>query len=93
MALYPLVPVGGALGSATRFLISGLVANRIGSALPWGTFVVDVTGSFGIGFFATLTGPEGVMSANSCSRQFVMAGICGGYTTFSSFSLQNLKLA
>lgn len=93
MALYLLVAFGGAIGSVARFFISGLVANRVGSSFPWGTLVVNVTGSFVIGFFATLTGPEGVVFASSNSRQFVMTGICGGYTTFSSFSLQTLNLA
>jgi fluoride exporter len=54
--------------------------------------IVNVTGSFIIGFFAALTGPDGRVYVSSTGRQFVMTGICGGYTTFSSFSLQTLSL-
>jgi CrcB protein len=93
MMLYLLVGLGGALGSMARFWLSGLVANQIGETFPWGTLAVNVTGSFIIGFFATLTGPDGRMFAGGSTRQFVMTGICGGYTTFSSFSLQTLNLA
>ena len=59
---------------------------------PWATLIVNVTGSFIIGFFATLTGPDGRVFVGTEGRQFVMTGICGGYTTFSSFSLQTLNL-
>jgi len=93
MWLYLLIALGGALGSVARFALSGVVANQFGATFPWGTLVVNVTGSFAIGFFATLTGPDGRVFAGSNSRQFFMTGICGGYTTFSSFSLQTLNLA
>jgi len=90
--LYLLVGLGGALGSMARFGLSGLVASQIGETFPWGTLVINTTGSFVIGFFATLTGPDGRVFASTESRQFVMTGLCGGYTTFSSFSLQTLNL-
>ncbi|MFI5336133.1 MAG: fluoride efflux transporter CrcB [Opitutales bacterium] len=93
MRLYLLIALGGATGSVLRFWLSGLVATHIGETFPWGTLVINVTGSFVIGFFATLTGPEGRWFAGAETRQFVMTGICGGYTTFSSFSLQTLNLA
>jgi CrcB protein len=93
MYLYLLIALGGALGSVGRFALSGLVANQFGGTFPWGTFVVNVTGSFAIGFFFTLTEPGGRLFAGGNARQFFMTGICGGYTTFSSFSLQTLSLA
>lgn len=93
LSLYLLVAIGGALGSVARFGLSGLVANSVGATFPWGTLVVNATGSFAIGFIATLTGPEGRVFASGHTRQFLMTGVLGGYTTFSSFSLQTLNLA
>ena len=65
----------------------------LGETFPWGTLLVNITGSLIIGFFATPTGLDGPIFASSTVRQFVMIGLCGGYTTFSSFSLQTLNLA
>lgn len=93
MLAYFWIALGGALGSVARYALSGVVARGIGEVLPWGTLVVNVTGSFAIGLFATLTGPDGRWLVAPSGRQFFMAGICGGYTTFSSFSLQTLSLA
>lgn len=87
------VMLGSALGGGARFLVSGVTAQHLGQTFPIGTLIVNVTGSFVIGFFATLTGPDGRVFVGSNARQFVMTGICGGYTTFSSFSLQTLNLA
>lgn len=92
MGTYIWVAVGGAIGTLGRYWLAGVVARTIGETFPWGTFVINVTGSFIIGFFATLTGPDGRIFAPTDVRQFVMIGICGGYTTFSSFSLQTLNL-
>lgn len=93
MILYLLIALGGALGSVARFWLSGVVANLFGETFPWGTLLINVTGSFVIGFFFTLTGPDGRLFVSGNTRQFFMTGICGGYTTFSSFSLQTLNLA
>ncbi|MEI9963942.1 MAG: fluoride efflux transporter CrcB [Caulobacteraceae bacterium] len=92
MITYLWVAIGGALGSIARYGCSSLLANWVGQTFPWGTLFVNVLGSFIIGFFATLTGPDGRMLVSGEMRQFVMVGICGGYTTFSSFSLQTLTL-
>jgi CrcB protein len=93
MLLYALIALGGALGSIARFWLNGLVSSHVGETFPWGTMLINVSGSFVIGFFATLTSPEGRVFASSYTRQFFMTGICGGFTTFSSFSLQTLNLA
>ena len=85
--------IGGGLGSVARWGASGFIARHWGETFPWGTLAINVTGSFIIGLFATLTGPEGRWLAPVSFRQFFMVGICGGYTTFSSFSLQTLTLA
>jgi fluoride exporter len=92
MESYIWVAIGGALGTLGRYWLSGVVARQIGETFPWGTLVINVSGSFVIGFFATLTGPDGRMFVGTTPRQFVMVGLCGGYTTFSSFSLQTLNL-
>jgi len=92
MESYIWIGIGSAIGGMARYWCSGFMARLIGETFPWGTFTVNVVGSFIIGFFATLTGPDGRVYASSLARQFVMVGICGGYTTFSSFSLQTLSL-
>jgi CrcB protein len=91
MLAYLWVAIGGALGSVSRYWISGLVASRVGETFPWGTIAVNVTGSFAIGFLAALTETESRTLASPGFRQFFMIGICGGYTTFSSFSLETFR--
>jgi fluoride exporter len=92
MANYIWIAIGSALGGVARYWCSGVAARLIGETFPWGTLIVNVVGSFIIGFFATLTGPDGRIYVGTTARQFVMVGFCGGYTTFSSFSLQTLNL-
>jgi CrcB protein len=87
------VALGGALGTLGRFCLSLAAASHFGEFFPWGTLIINVTGSFAIGFFATLTDTEGTLLVRPEMRAFFMIGICGGYTTFSSFSLQTLRLA
>jgi len=93
MLMYLWVAIGGAVGSVGRFWLSGFIANRFGSTFPWGTIIVNITGCFVIGLFGTLTSTEGRWLVSPAARTFVMIGICGGYTTFSSFSIQTLNLA
>src|SRR5258707_3745116 len=90
---YILVMLGGALGTGALFWMAGFIAERGGEFFPLGTLVVNVSGSFVIGFFAAFTGPEGPVFVSPRFRQFFMIGVCGGYTTFSSFSLQTLDFA
>jgi CrcB protein len=89
---YLWIALGSALGGVARFACSSLVARLIGETFPWGTLLVNVLGSFVIGAFATLTGPDGRWIVAPDARLFVTVGVCGGYTTFSSFSLQTLNL-
>jgi CrcB protein len=93
MLSYIFVMLGGALGTGARFWLSGLVAERGGEFFPLGTLIVNVSGSFVVGFFAAFTGSEGPVLVSPRFWQFFMIGMCGGYTTFSSFSLQTLDLA
>lgn len=85
------VILGGAIGTLGRYLVS-VWALPISRELPWGTILINITGSFVIGFFGTLTLAHGRFPVSENMRLFVMVGICGGYTTFSSFSLQTLDL-
>ena len=90
---YILIAIGGALGSVARFALSGVAASQLGSTFPWGTLIVNVIGSFVIGFFSSFTGPDGRWTVGEGGRLFFMTGVLGGFTTFSSFSLQTLTLA
>jgi CrcB protein len=92
MLTYLLVAVGGAIGSVARYWFSGVVATSFGGIFPWGTLLVNISGSFAIGLIFGLTDAQGRWMASPNTRTFLMIGICGGYTTFSSFSLQTLNL-
>ena len=93
VATYLWIALGSALGGMARYACSNLAVIWWGPSFPWGTLIINVLGSFVIGFFAALTGPDGRLMVAGDMRQFVMVGLCGGYTTFSSFSLQTLTLA
>jgi len=98
LSAYLCVAIGGALGSVARFWMGAFVTGLLGPQfpygpqLPWGTILINILGSFVIGVFATFTGPDGRVIASFNARAFVMVGICGGFTTFSAFSLQTLDL-
>ena len=93
MLTYLYIAIGGAIGTVGRYALSSSVARTTQEVFPWGTLVVNISGCFVIGLFAMLTGPDGRIMVAPDFRQFFMVGICGGYTTFSSFSLQTLALA
>ncbi len=89
---YLAVMLGGAAGTGLRMALSGWLAAKCGETFPVGTLFVNVTGCFIIGIFAALTGPDGLFFTSPLTRQVVMLGVLGGYTTFSSFGLQTFNL-
>jgi fluoride exporter len=93
MLIYFWVALGGAIGSMARLWLSVQVGLLTGLGFPWGTILVNIIGSLVIGFVATLTGPNGRVVVPIDAQAFVMVGLCGGFTTFSAFSLQTLELA
>jgi len=92
MLAYLWIAFGGALGSVARYWFSGVIGRQFGETFPWGTLLVNISGSFAIGVLAALAEPGGRRFIGPTGRQFFMYGVCGGYTTFSSFSLQTLEL-
>ena len=90
---YVWVAFGGALGSVARYGCSGFVARFGGTSFPWGTLLVNVTGSFVIGVLAALLTSDGRPLVAGDTRAFLMVGVLGGFTTFSSFSVETLTLA
>ena len=91
--IYFWVALGGAIGSMARLWLGMQVALLTRLAFPWGTILVNILGSLVIGFVATLTGPNGRVVVPIEAQAFVMVGLCGGFTTFSAFSLQTFELA
>ncbi len=86
------IALGGALGSVARYWVGIVVAELAGFTFPWGTLLINIAGSFVIGYFGYLTMPDGARPASEEMRLFVMVGICGGFTTFSAFSLQMVDM-
>jgi CrcB protein len=91
MMSYLWVMVGSALGGVLRYALTRLTLT-VSAGFPYGTVLINVLGSFVIGYFGTLTLQSGKYAASDNVRLFVMVGICGGFTTFSSFSLQTFDL-
>ncbi len=90
--LHAAVALGSALGAVARYLVSTWTLAALGPGFPWGTLAVNVLGAFLIGLYATLTGPAGRLPAGLVQRHFVMTGFCGGFTTFSIFSLETVLM-
>ena len=88
--VYLAVGLGAAIGSGARAAVSLGLHQALAADFAWGTLTVNVLGSFLIGLYAALTGPDGRLMAGPATRQFVLAGFCGGFTTFSIFSLETL---
>jgi CrcB protein len=85
------VLVGGGIGSVIRYVLTFAIAQRLGPGFPWWTFVINVTGSFVIGVVAEITQTR-VFAGTPLLRVFLMTGVLGGYTTFSTFSYDTLTL-
>ncbi len=92
MQTYVVIGLGGAVGSIARHWCNSLAASLFGVAFPWGTLVINVLGSMVIGFAAATMHEGGRFPVSEDVRLFLMVGVCGGYTTFSAFSLQTLTL-
>lgn len=79
------VAIGGSLGSVARYLVAIGAGRLVGTEFPWGTVVINIVGSFLIGVFAESFALS--WNAGQVTRVFLTVGICGGFTTFSTFSL------
>jgi CrcB protein len=90
--VYVWVAIGGALGTIARFWLANTMAMLTGAEFPWGTLLINIIGSFVISFFGMLTGSVARFAVSNEARIFVTVGLCGGFTTFSSFSLQTIDL-
>ncbi len=91
--IYLAVFIGGALGSVARYAFAGWIAGKEGNTFPWGIFVVNALGCFLMGWFYGMTSPSGAFPVSPPVRAFLMIGLCGGFTTMSSFTLQTVLLA
>jgi CrcB protein len=86
-----LIGLGGFAGAVTRYLVDGLVSDRTGGSFPWGTLVVNLTGSFILGLLFALTTERAILPPEI--RGPVLIGFIGAYTTFSTFMLETWRLA
>jgi CrcB protein len=92
LVFYILISLGSGIGGVSRFACTETGTLLFGNAFSLGLLIVNGVGSFILGFFFTFTGPDGRFLVSSGIRHFVMTGLCGGYTSFSSFSLDTLNL-
>lgn len=92
MGAWIAVALGGAIGSVGRFWLTGVMAALTGPRFPWGTLLINVLGSFIIGLVGGITLTPARVGLHPDLRIFLMTGVCGGFTTFSAFSLQTLEL-
>jgi CrcB protein len=87
---YLLIGIGGFLGANARYLVGGWIAERYGTSFPYGTLIINVSGSFILGFFLVFISERLLVHPNW--RLFVAIGFLGAYTTFSTFSFESLAL-
>jgi CrcB protein len=92
MVNYLLVALGSAVGGMARYACSGLGVRLLGETFPWGTLFVNVSGSLIIGALAALIPEDGRVLFVPDARALLMVGVCGGFTTFSSFSMEVINL-
>jgi CrcB protein len=85
-----LIGLGGGIGSIMRYLTSMLVAKQVSSVFPWATFVVNIIGCLVAGIILGVLERQQVL--NSDLKFLLITGFCGGYTTFSAFSVENIQL-
>jgi CrcB protein len=88
--VFALICVAGGIGAALRLVVDGAVKGRVGTGYPWGTTVINVTGSFGLGL---LTGAAAHAGLPHDLLLILGGGLMGGYTTFSTASLETVRLA
>lgn len=87
---YIFIGVGGFAGAITRYVVDGFVSDRTGGGFPWGTFVINITGSFVLGLLFALSQERAILPAEI--RAPVMIGFIGAYTTFSTWMLESWRL-
>jgi fluoride exporter len=88
-AFFLVVAAGGFVGAPSRYLLDRAVTRRVNSDLPWGTFVINITGSFLLGFLTGLTLSHHL---SDLEKALVGTGFCGAYTTFSTFTFETIRL-
>jgi CrcB protein len=87
---YFAISLGGILGANSRYLIAEWAAQRFGAGFPYGTFIINISGSFLLGFFMAFLQDRAFIHPNY--RLFFATGFCGAYTTFSTFTYESLRL-